>query len=173
MPGSAIVIDSGTLADGTPFELVTKRTTAESWARAAGLRDVSNFPDGICFQVDWPADARRGGGGMCTETNGSEAKGNPPLESGGLVQPPRAGRDAPGLFIGILGDPAIDTVRVESRDQDGPSTSIPVKLITLSGSLLERVGGTVPVTIFVSSLDEGEVEAGKLGHRRHQGDCAQ
>ena len=49
VPGSAIVIDSATLADGTPFELVTKRTTAESWARAAGLRDVPHFPDGICL----------------------------------------------------------------------------------------------------------------------------
>ena len=183
VPGSAVVIDSGTLSDGTAYELVAKLVTPEllpgpspwevSPARGpseAEIREFRSAPDLICFTVDWPGITEKGAGGHCTRADGSTS-GPTAFQTPGLFRPPyRTGfawedsePNASSILFGILNDPAIDRVEVVRRDQAGPTSQIPAKVITLSGALLERVGGTGLVRVFESLLDPGDMAAVRNG----------
>jgi hypothetical protein len=184
--GSAVVIDSGTLPDGTPYELVAKLVTPEllpgpspwqvSPARGpseAEVREFRSAPDLICFTVDWPGIEAKGQGGNCTQANGSGSPGEAAFQTPGLFRPPYAPGtkptdsfdpaepNAPAILFGILNDPAINRVEVVRRDQHGSTSQLPVEVIDLSGALLERVGGTGPVSVFESVLDRDDVAAGR------------
>jgi hypothetical protein len=185
--GSAVVIDSGTLSDGTPYELVAKLVTPEllpgpsPWevtpARGpteAEIREFRSDPDLICFTVDWPGIEAKGQGGNCTRADGSGSPGGAAIETPGLFRPPYAPGtkpadlsfdpaepDAPAILFGILNDPTVDRVEVVRRDRDGSTSQLPVEVIDLSGKLLERVGETGPVSVFESVLDREDVAAGR------------
>jgi hypothetical protein len=180
VPGSAVVIDGGTLSDGTAYELVAKLVTPELLpglsARAGGTSEaeVQEFRFGaelICFTVDWPGITAKGAGGNCTRADGSTSPGESAFQTPGLFRPPYrtdfAWEDSEpnvsSILFGILNDPAIDRVEVVRRDQAGPTSQIPAKVITLSGALLERVGGTGPVRVFESLLDPGDMAAVRDG----------
>jgi hypothetical protein len=168
IPGTAVVIDSGQLSDGTPFEIVAKgvvwgqNTGPPEW-RAAAHREV------ICFQVDWPENQAKGQGGACTERDASKRGGYPALESSGFVSPPGAGpseggpsigADAPGVFLGIVEGENIADVRLIQRDErDGTETQLPSETVPISGELVQRVGGGDPVRVFISTLDDSQVQA--------------
>ena len=148
----------------------------DSGGEAQGSRGAFGHPL-ICFTVDWPTIEAKGSGGNCTPADGSGSPGGAAFETPGLFRPPyapntkpadfafdRAEPNAPAIFFGILNDPAIDRVEVVRRDQDGSTSQIPVKVITVSGGLLERVGGTGPVSVFESILDRDDVAAWRGGN---------
>jgi hypothetical protein len=173
VPGSAVVIDSGTLSDGTSYELVAKLVTPELLPGPSG-REFQEFrfdADLICFTVDWPGITERGAGGNCTPADGSGAPGEAAFQTPGLFRPPYrtdfswedSEPNVSSILFGILNDPAVDRVEVVRRDQAGPTSQIPAKVITLSGALLERVGGTGPVRVFESLLDPGDMAAVRDG----------
>jgi hypothetical protein len=181
VPGSAVVIDSGALSDGTAYELVAKLVTPEllpgqsareSAATAGGSSEaeVKEFrfdADLICFTVDWPGITEKGAGGNCTRADGSLSPGGSAFQTPGLFRPPYrtdfswegSEPNVSSIFFGILNDPAIDRVEVVRRDQAGPTTQVAAKVITVSGALLERVGGTGPVRVFESLLDPHDMAA--------------
>jgi hypothetical protein len=186
VPGSAVVIDSGTLSDGTAYELVAKLVTPEllygpsarQSAKAGGSSEaeVQELRPGlgaelICFTVDWPGITAKGAGGNCTRADGSASPGGSAFQTPGLFRPPYrtdfswedSEPNVSSIFFGILNDPAIDRVEVVRRDQAGPTTQIAAKVITVSGALLERVGGTGPVRVFESLLDPEDMAAVRDG----------
>jgi hypothetical protein len=183
VPGSAAVIDSGALSDGTAYELVAKLVTPEllpglsarespgaGGISEAEVREFRFGADLICFTVDWPGITEKGAGGNCTEADGSMS-GPSAFQTPGLFRPPYltdfswedSEPNVSSILFGILNDPAIDRVEVVRRDQAGPTTQIAAKVITVSGALLERVGGTGPVRVFESLLDPDDMAAVRDG----------
>lgn len=139
--GTATVIASGMLDGTVPYEIVAKRANLGGEAMA-------------CFQVDWPADAKKGGGGLCTSSFLDGNDSVPTLETTQLDAPPAGGADGPAIFLGIADDPAISRVTVSAG-----SVELPTQTIVLSGPELETVGGTDPVTVFAATLDGETHEA--------------
>ncbi len=168
IPGTAVVIDSGQLSDGTPFEVVAKGVVFGQNAGPAGSSPALKRKL-ICFQVDWPQNQARGQGGACTDRDAAKRGGSPALETSALMSPPGAedgeagpstGADAPGVFVGIIDHPNIAGVRMIQRSEsDSTETEIPSKVVPIKGELLRRLGGGDPVRVFVSTLDESQIQA--------------
>jgi hypothetical protein len=177
--GAAVVLQSGELPDGTPFEVVAKRFNGDSFMRAAAdspeelheMQDrgfASDIPESVCFQVDWPGSQSSGQGGMCTSHRGSGRE--PELEASTLFAPPRsfdgtgpgnpnAPRSGPVIFMGFTTSDEITQVRVVQRDGEGAETELPSQLLTVDGESLETVGAPGPLSVFFAVLDEAVVAA--------------
>lgn len=48
---------------------------------------------------------------------------------------------------------------IERSESDGAETEIASKIVPINGALLRRVGGGDPVRVFISTLDESQVQA--------------
>ena len=167
--GSAVVVDSGTLSDGTPYEAVIKRIDANSvisrTSRSAEptirRRKItrSNIDPVVCLQIDWVDAESVGQGGTCTE--GSEA--HVPLRQGSafVYQLPDAPPDVPGLFFGYVDNPAIASVRVVETVP--MKKDLPVEVMDIDGSLREDLGSPFPSKVFIVRLDGDLIEAGQDG----------
>jgi hypothetical protein len=166
IPGTPVVIDSGELSDGTPYELVAKGTVFGDVGPASAADSILH-PKVICFQVDWPAQQSKGQGGACVDREAAQRGNNPALETSEFNSPAGIGLadghsedNRPGIFFGIVDQPNITDVRViERSQQNGSETQLPSKTVPITGELLERVGGGDPISVFVASLDESQVQA--------------
>lgn len=162
VPGSAVVLASGTLSDGTPYEIVAKQTLF-------GLGPATEQPDDkrphyLCTQVDFPSTTYVARGGQCTD---GEENGSGIGDESAFFQEP-SGADAkdgnsPGVFVGFAEIPETASVNVEVVRDDGQTTRIPSELIKVEGDLLRRIGTDDPVGVFVASVDEATVRAGRQG----------
>jgi hypothetical protein len=169
--GSATVLASGRLSDGTPYEFVAKAINAETFAEAATNSDEKekamldrpgfrNIPEMLCFQVDWPGTKPTGEGGACTTSHRTDEGNKPILETSGLWRAPGAEHSSPAIFMGIADDQRVARVRVIQVDRDGSQTELPSQLLTVEGETLQRTGGRYPVAAFFAPLDEDVVAAG-------------
>ena len=147
--GSEVVVASGTLSDGTPYEAVIKRVTAESTGREPG-----EIPNLVCLQVDWPAFQGKTGGGNCIQ---GEAKSGLDESWAHHFEAPDGEYGSPLLFLGFVGNDEVASVRVE---QTSP-TEVPIEseLIPLDGEIQEQVGSDAASGVFITELS-GEIVAG-------------
>jgi hypothetical protein len=177
--GAAVVLQSGELPDGTPFEVVAKRFNGDSFMRAAAdspeelqeMQDrgfAADIPEWVCFQVDWPGSQSSGQGGMCTSHRGSGHE--PRLDSSSLFAPPHsfdgtgpgnpnAPRSGPVIFMGFTTSDEITEVRVVQHDGDGDETDLPSQLLPVDAKSLETVGAPGPLSVFFAILDQNVVAA--------------
>lgn len=183
--GSAVVLASGTLPDGTPYEVVAKRFNGESFVQGAAEseqeaqemidRGFGRIEESVCFQIDWPRPGGTGQGGSCTRrpygdrgpTPGIEAswvqgvpKGANSGNSGIVGSQASARLKGPAVFMGIVEDPQVAELRVVQVDREGAKTELPAQLLTVDGELLARLDGRNPVSVFFAVLDEDVVAAG-------------
>jgi hypothetical protein len=164
VPGRAVVITSGTLSDGTPYEVVAKKTLFGRGPDTAQPDDTR--PAYLCVQVDFPSATRVGQGGHCTdgEENGSGIGD----ESAGFSQEPTAdggdvkGSNSPGVFVGFAEIPETASVDVEILRESGETTPVPSEMIRVEGNLLSQIGTDEPIGVFVASVDQATVKAGRL-----------
>ena len=169
--GEAVVLESGELPDGTPYEVVAKRTTAESFIEAAAdspaqadeMREngFGEIPDSLCFQIDWPGVQTQGQGGACTTNVDIDRTAGRPFDGAVVAKPPGArNSDGPGIFIGGIGRADLADVRIVQIDRDGNEIELPSKTLTVDAESLEPVAGENPVSLFFAVLEGSVVEAG-------------
>ena len=151
VPGSAFVLDSGTLADGSRYELVAKHVTDRS-SGGSGPPGTS-VPDSLCFQLEFP-DAKLGGAGGGCSTAFRTGRFNPVISAGVQLTPgAEFGDDAEaGVFFGFLPE-GVTSVEANVVDGDGVQRDLPAKLLTVDGAYLESIGGEFPVSVFLVPLD--------------------
>ena len=151
VPGSAVVLDSGTLADGSSYELVAKHVTDHS----SDFKKPPGFtvPDSLCFQLEFP-EAHQGGAGGACGTAFRTGHYNPVISAGVQRSPGSLpGEDGgAGLFFGILPE-GVASVEASVVDPDGFEHDLPAKLLTVDGNYLESIGGKFPVSCFLVPLD--------------------
>ena len=165
VPGSAVVIASGELADGTPYEVVAKRVLFGVGPDTRQEND--NRPALLCFQVDFPQRLEKGQGGNCTdgEQNG-RGLGN---ESTSLLQEPTKDgggtldQDGPGVYLGWVEIPEAASITVFETREGDPPQPMPSQLIEVKGDLLAKTGTETPVGVFVAPIDGETVQAGRRG----------
>lgn len=141
--GSASVLQGGTTPDGEPYELVTK-------VDHLGGRGGDGM---LCFQVDWVELQGKGGGGACTPSYRDGSANEPPLETSGLFTRPGDDGKSAAIFMGIVDDSRIVDVEVNAVGRDGQETEVPTSFLTVSGDVLERAGGSYPVSVFAAVVD--------------------
>jgi hypothetical protein len=165
VPGRAVVLTSGTLSDGTPYEVVAKQTLFGRGPDTAQPNDAR--PAYLCTQVDFPSATRMGQGGHCTD--GEENGSGIGYESAAFIQEPTAdGADvkddnSPGVFVGFAELPETGNVEVEILRDGGEMATIPSELIKVEGNLLNQVGTDTPIGVFVANVDEATVREGRRG----------
>lgn len=165
VPESAVVIASGELSDGVPYEVVAKKVL---FGRGPETRrgPADNRPAYLCFQVDFPNSTRNGQGGHCTE--GSENGVGIGNESTSLYQQPSPSNGSvldergPGVFGGLVEIEQAASVKVFTLTDDA-TTEIPSQLIDIDRSLQERIGTDIHAGFLVTPLDRETVEAGRDG----------
>lgn len=148
---SATAIVSGTLDDGTRYELVFKKI------KGVGAKTA-------CFQIDWVDVTKIGGGGACTHSAHTGRGNEFALETSGVSFPPKTNR-GPAVFFGIADSDRIVEVAARSEGVDG-NEPLDVSLIEVRGEPLAAVGGRFPVKVFVAELSADLVEDVRDGKRR-------
>jgi hypothetical protein len=169
--GSATVLASGTLEDGTPYEIVVKGFTADSFieeaadspTEAAELRERAfghGIEPSICVQVDWPSLRDVGAGGACTErvTTGTPRRAG--FGTHGLYKPPGDAHGSGGILLGIVEGPAAEAEVVQT-DRSGEERQLESQFIHIEGAQLEQAGGRYPVAVLVAELGRDVIKAGE------------
>lgn len=146
-------VASGKLSDGTPYEVVAKRIEE---------------PAARCIHVGWPETPNAEQDSWCAgERNRSGAFAE---STYGLWSPPGAGPRSPALFLGITGNPDVESVRVLAREAsggepkaNGTEREIPSTFVRIEGELRDRVGAEEPFGVWVGQLSEDLIAAGRKG----------
>lgn len=159
--GSSVVLDQGSLDDGTPYELVAGHLDPQTFP-ARFESDIAAAHFDVCFQVDWPTLTEQGAGGLCTAASQSDREGRPIMDDG-RISPPGEGSGSSQIYFGVSEDPSVASVKLVRHSANGDVSSLPTKLIQLSGEPLDRAGGRDPVAVFLAVLDSDDISAVSRG----------
>jgi hypothetical protein len=168
VPGTAVVVDSGKLSDGTPFEVVAKRVNLSSVLPRSLHQDLDERgldEPVVCFQANWTSIQRQSAGGMCSRGAHPGRGGNPPLESNGLFAPPGAQPGSPALYMGLVDDQEVAKVRVTKTSPSGEVSDLPLAFVTIKGALARRIGVGEGVRVYVVNISESDVQAASSGQQ--------
>lgn len=167
-PGTAVVVDSGELSDGTPFEVVAKRVNFSSLLPQRLQPDLDERGlDGpaVCFQANWTSIQHQSGGGMCSRGAHPGRGGNPPLETNGLFAPPGANPGSPALYIGLVDNQDVAKVRVTRTSSSGEVSDLPVAFVTIKGELARQTGVGEGVRVYIANISQADVQAASNGQQ--------
>lgn len=152
--GSARVLTSGTLGDGTDYELVVKHLTEAS--RPGPMPGGVRFPDSLCFQLEFPGYNLGGAGGLCG-TSFRTGSGNKYLSAGVMRSPSGSGDSA--IFFGVVPLDVV-SVKASATSEDGTQTPLDPEFLTADRDYVESIGGSFPISMFLLPLNADEIGSG-------------
>jgi hypothetical protein len=172
-PGTAVVVDDGTTPDRTPYEVVAEAVNPlqgfkfgqQAPARSDPIspevaRDAQPLPahEIFCAAVDWPSVGDNQSDRGCVSGNELDGSSSP-VKNPDLTFFPGRHTDTPAVFTAEVEDSSVASIEVTSHEQEGSTKPIQSHLVSVDGSVLQKVGAKEPFSVLIVPLSADEVAA--------------